>query len=507
MRANACIRGITNTVSNAHLPSYQRTVLKIHSKPIVILALFLCASAETSLHPLYAKESAEQDRTVQPNTKQKFDDYFVFVDSLPPNTAQNPDAPVLKQWDTFEKAQVQMIFAGVLVKQPGLVKLAAAGGKIELTRTSRHSMKNEVSTQSVLLAMAGPEGIVFTDWCFSAPNKLLHIVHELVHLADRSRTLAYSKEFVEFAHWPTVAAMQKSRAPGLKMFSQTEWPRPVNAYNMSEVFADYVAIDYCYGEVPHVPEVDKLLQTRLYHPGEKQLMMEKLFKEVSIAYEKRNWLEALNKTKECLKLEPDAVYPMITLLRCKMMLKEDLPGCLKLCEKIQAQFDQYGLDSEDSRCREFMYVKASAFAKANKLDMSKKVCDAILRGKPRDFYALSLRSAVFEKQELYADSIRDLRTITGRNMPPINAQSRNSLMTAASHFASSDWSACIEYCDKALQADSNAVDAVIFKCRCFQMQGNVPLARETYFKAKSMLLPRREKSSENPSILPSPVIK
>lgn len=465
------------------------------------LSAQITLSAETDSRIKSNETSKDFEYKINPKVAEHFD----FRDDYPEFGPQLQTTPVLKPWNKWEKTHIQMILESLLDRAPGLVKLACAGEKISFYRISVY--KSRSFDHGTALAVAGPNGIYVTDASFLSHASIIEtIAHELTHLADRSDRLAYSREFLAFAV-PKIKALkehkEKPREFPSYITDPPAWPSAHTANKMVEVFAEYVSIQYCFQNLPHDHAADSLLYNKLFYPSKEDIAFAQTYRTGLRALIAHDFPTALHSFEECVTREPDCLNATIELLRAKMLMHTDLKGCSNLCKELEKKFATTNLTADDNLYRFFLVGDADISVRSQHYSRAIQLFDQVLAAMPHDRLALIGRARTFEKQHKYALALQDIRQAVGYfRLPAISQDVQQTIDAAESEYLAENFEASLRLCDKALEADNKAIDALVLKCRCCQKLKRRKDEISSYERAKSLIIsnldgPVRSSASSN----------
>ena len=463
---------------------------------VAYLGLAVVYTTATSFMPCFSKDMKIGQKSYE-KTEEKFqfvpiskvEQRFDFRDGYKELGPRAPHMPVLKEWDPVEKTQVQMILAEVIDWAPGMLDLACAGEKIPVYRASTKSPGVHIVEEA--LAFTGPDGIYFTDGAFNSTTYVFETtVHELIHLADSSKRLAYSKEFEEFAkpyiaEVPTRKTNQRSIE---RQFEPPEWPRKETCFKLVEVFAEYVSMQHCFRHLPKNEAFEKFLDSKLFHPSRRDIEFAVQYRLAAHAMMAHDPRAALGPLKLCMDMDPSCLMARLHYVDAKMLLHEDFSKCSEMCAELEKQFSDLNVDARDPHCKFLLKGYTSILMKRADFAHAKVCCDKILSVAPHDEYSLVTRARILETQDKYALAISDLRQAAGYfRLPKPVLEVEQSIDAAEVQYNVGNFGDCLKLCEKALETDSSSIDALVLKCKSLDKLGQAKDARTTYISARDLM--------------------
>lgn len=103
-----------------------------------------------------------------------------------------------KEWAPEEMRFIRELLIQIREITPGILLLASSGNKLVFVRVSGIKA-HENHGRNFPIARTSIDHIYISDAFLSGNDRLLHLLHELIHAADAGGRLAYSREFALFA--------------------------------------------------------------------------------------------------------------------------------------------------------------------------------------------------------------------------------------------------------------------------------------------------------------------
>jgi hypothetical protein len=373
--------------------------------------------------------------------------------------------PGIKAWKKDEITELRGYFDSIQKKQPGLMKLAAINGKINLKRISQAEFKNSRGKDLYVLCFATSSGLIVCDQFFSDINRFSTMVHELTHMADFAGEMALSSEIGE------VKRLEKSGV--------TE--------SCDEFFADYISKLVCGAPVSKTKDVDSLLQKHFWNPSSEDVLLNSNYRRGIEAYEIKKYSTANAFFQVCQRLNPKCLRAKIALLRCNLRTH----AAPQICEQLESQIDNLFRFRKNSCEMEFLdYALISAEISLNQGNYEEA------KHKLLPFFSSHLnsekcflaRALYFEIKEDYKSAVDQLRkTIGFWQLASISKEAEDYINAAETQYQVKNWHQCLVFCDKAIAADNKALDAFVLKCKCQQSIGAKNAARTTFANVRQLI--------------------
>jgi len=363
--------------------------------PILLLALLsilptTCqdARAEKNNHFFYCA-----DRNSFPEGTQYFD-----YDSRP--------------WKDDESAQIAKLLNRIKKDAPGVVEMASQHGKIAILRSPYIPYKNILgkTTKAYVLAVDG--ALFIGDGAEKQKDLKRLLLHELVHMADLGRHVAYSQRWSNFARPALQTARRQVSCQFLldsktSDFADQSWPSTDSCTSLKESLCEFVTryvLDANFKK--QFKGADSAIEP-LLNPSKTDLSLAKHFMAGRIHFRSNKVDAAITEFELSVKDDENAPSPHVFLAQC-WFLKSDKEKARKELEKACELFERTKVSMTESLHWRTVSMLANSFMSLEKFDKAKILLDRLALSRVQyDASIFQRRSLCNEKQNNLQQALLD----------------------------------------------------------------------------------------------------
>jgi tetratricopeptide (TPR) repeat protein len=352
-----------------------------------------------NLGPIY-KPDLPPDRYIDKTQEQlsktakPFETYIRFVEPTDKDvSAFQVRNYAVKKWTELERNDVHRILQHIFLTAPGLIMRAASGAQLALVRTATINRPENMSTDlrhsDSMAASAGPLSINFADEFFLSPHQCHGLVHELVHAADYTGKVSYSKEWMDFAQ-PIISkiriklnflsAFEKRELAVHMMRGGGEWVSLYGCENMMEALAEYTST-YIDDRERVDTNFEHEFANRLLVPSPQDLDSGRHFKLGYNALDRKQYDEAIMEFTKSIDIDPNVGIPHARLAIALAKKSQNAKALLE-CETAEVCFDKAGIPLEDNELNYLLQWKATVAYRKGDYAVSIATLNKLLRNQP-----------------------------------------------------------------------------------------------------------------------------
>lgn len=299
--------------------------------------------------------------------------------SFPPNTKYfDYDS---RPWKEEEKATVVKLLEELKKEAPGVVALASEYGRIPLLKSPNIPYKNILgkTTQAYVLAVDG--ALFIADGAESQKEYKRILLHELVHMADLGRHVAYSQAWASFAQ-PSLQRARRQVSCQFLLDSKTEdfadprWPSTESCTSYKESLCEFTSkfvLDPKFKKGFKDP--DTALKP-LLHPSKSDLDFAKHYMAGRIHFRNGKTEEAITEFALAGKADELTPSPHVFLAQCWYEKKENEKARDEL-EKAKELFERSKISMTESLHWRTVSMLANSYATLQKFDEAKPLLDRL----------------------------------------------------------------------------------------------------------------------------------
>jgi tetratricopeptide (TPR) repeat protein len=439
-----------------------------------------------------------------------------------------------QDWTESEKTGIGLIVSKLWQTAPGLLIAAARGKKIAFIRVSTLPFSAAETHVTVkdnaggYAATTAPDGILVANRFFVCPTGFQYhgIVHELVHAADYSSRVSFSKEWIDFA----LPKIEKVRdrffksdsydyyAAAKSISKEKLWPSIYGCENLREALAEYLTTYVEGTDFPVDSNFIAHIAPHILQPSERERSIEEHFLKGRLAYQSHDQELALAEFLSTKELAPTAAEPYAYMSYCYGM-KKDYSRSIELGKKAQAYFEAAGVPiGEPTMMHQTRYLM-DCEGYLHQYDEAKKLLDLMLSAQPDDRDALYKRYWYYRREEQYAAAAQDYyasvcgpQRIKEEDLAMVAGSDPKSALTwselqrdAETNLKCKDYAKAQKYCDQAIALNADAIEPYITRIRLHEAMGNKQAAKSEFFALEKKIKARKSEvmQAEVTSILHS----
>jgi tetratricopeptide (TPR) repeat protein len=393
--------------------------------PLLRLALIFAIV----LTGFFADSSGQAEQNPEANLVAE---HFYFVESTDSddkvikaftNTFHRP----CQTWQAEDKALVKSLLEEISKKCPDLLIAAAGERKLALIRVGTlpaEPQRNKPPHEYT--AEAGPGCLVFGDEYFSWKKRLdvlTMLCHELVHAADSSYSVAYSKLWIDFAQ-PTISRLrlrsQLSTPAGQNYYSKLInkkgiWTSLYGSTNMIEGLAEYLTSNRS-GEVEILraqPDLNKMVVQKLLKPSAAELDYREFMTQGRISCGCHEYDKALATFLAAHKIDSRPISADFWIAYCCLGSHKSNEERLSKSKIARRKSDALRLTSVEPSVRGLFVLQAGVLNRLKRYREAKNVADEVLETQPFDPWALQTRSVSEKHLRQFGACLQDVYCCRG----------------------------------------------------------------------------------------------
>ena len=451
----------------------------------------------------------------------KWEDYVRFagkVDSLR-DQGNSGFGPSYQDWKENDEQSIRRILSRLWQTAPGLLIASARGGKIVFSRVSTLAFsptETHVTAKDSsrgYAAVTAPGGILIADRFFIYPGTYQYhgVVHELIHGAEYSCRVCFSKEWIDFA-LPKIQNMRNRFFKGgsydyyavtRSIKKEKLWPSIYGCENLREGLAEYLA---AYVEGTDFP-VDSYFITQIaphiLAPTEREQNIEEHFLKGRLAYQAHDQERAFAEFSATQELAPEVAEPYTYLSYCSGV-KHDYLHSVELGKKAQSSFEAAGVPIDEPRMMSQTRYLMDCEGYLHEYEQQKKLLDRILASLPDNRDALYKRYWYYRREGQYAAAAQDFyasvcgpHRIEEDELDMVGGAKPESAVTwfelqrnAETNLKWKDYAKAQKYCDEAIALNADAIEPYITRIRLQEAIGNKEEAKTEFFELEKKIAAR-----------------
>lgn len=255
------------------------------------------------------------------NSKQSLDSFYYCADrsSFPPSVKYfDYDS---RPWKDEEKVVVSKFLDELQKEAPGVVALVSENGKIPLLKSPYIPYKNILGKTTSAYVLAVDGALFVADGAEKQKDLKRILLHELVHMADLGRHVAYGKEWASFAQ----LALQRSRRQvscqflldaKAEDFAETRWPSTESCTSYKESLCEFASRFVLIPKFRNQYKKAASILKPLLHPGKDDLDFARHYMAGRIHFRNDKPNDAIAEFEAASKADPDAPSPHVFLAQC-----------------------------------------------------------------------------------------------------------------------------------------------------------------------------------------------
>lgn len=286
-----------------------------------------------------------------------------------------------RPWKEEEKATVVRLLDELKKEAPGVVALASEYGRIPLLKSPHIPYKNILgkTTNAYVLAVDG--ALFIADGAEAQKDYKRILLHELVHMADLGRHVAYSQAWASFAQPSLQRARRQVSCQFLldakaEDFADTKWPSTESCTSYKESLCEFTSkfvLDPKFKKGFKDP--DKALKP-LLHPSKTDLAFAKHYMAGRIHFRNDKTTDAITEFELAAKADEFTPSPHVFLAQCWYVKKENEKARDEL-KKAKELFERSKISMTESLHWRTVSMLANSYATLKKFDEAKPLLDRL----------------------------------------------------------------------------------------------------------------------------------
>ncbi len=378
-------------------------------------ALFATLSMTVDLNIRSAKASdlstghvaAEKPVDTKSEKPDKDNTFYYCAD----RTSFPPDAKYFdydsRPWKEEEKACVSRLLDEIKKNAPGVVALASVHGKIPLLKTPYIPYKNILGKTTSAYVLAVDSAIFIADGAEQQKDLKRILLHELVHMADLGRHVAYSQEWASFAQPSLQRARRQVSCQFLldskaEDFADSRWPSTESCTSYKESLCEFTSKYVLDPKFKKDFKSAKAALEPLLHPGESEMEFARHYMDGRIYFRSEKPSEAIIAFESALKFDELAPAPHVFLAQCWYEKGENEKARDQL-KKAKELFERAKISITESLHWRTLSMLANSFALLKNFDEAKTILDRLACSH------IQYDPTIFQRRSLCNEKLDDLR--------------------------------------------------------------------------------------------------
>lgn len=317
-----------------------------------------------------------------------------------------------RPWKDDESKQIAKLLNEIKKEAPGVVELVSQNGKVAILRSPYIPYKNILgkTTNAYVLAVDG--ALFLGDGAEKQKDLKRILLHELVHMADLGRRVAYSHSWSNYANPALLAARRQVSCQFLldsktSDFADQRWPSTESCTSLKESLCEFVSRYLLDSNFKKQYKAGEVAIEPLLHPSKEDLTFAKHFMIGRIHFRNNKADEAISAFEMAAKLDGRAPSPHVFLAQC-WFLKNDKEKARQELQKANELFDQAKISITESLHWRTISMLANSLMMLEKYDDAKKLLDRLALSRVQyDASIFQRRSLCNEKQDNLQQSLLD----------------------------------------------------------------------------------------------------
>lgn len=401
--------------------------MSLQKKNIIALAILLSTTMLLSSTQMNAKEKTSASKSAtnvesksQSKTEAKAEtkgdtkaessersDFYYFADRNSfPADAKYFDYDS-RPWKEEEKFHIAQLLSEIKKEAPGVVALASVHGPIPLLRSPRIPYRSIMGNNTNAYVLAVDSALFIADGAEQEKDLKRILLHEIVHMADLGRHVAYSQSWVSFAKPYLQNARRQVSCQFLldaktSEFTQPKWPSTESCTSYKESLCEFASKYILDSKFKKEFKDAQTALAPILHPSDKDLDFARHYMQGRIYFRSEKPDDALREFEAAAHLDESAPAPHVFNAQCWYEKKVFDKACGEL-HKAKDLFEKANVGMTESLHWRTLSMLANSFALLNKYDEAKLLLDRLALSR------VQYDPSLFQRRSLCNEKVDNLK--------------------------------------------------------------------------------------------------